>query len=71
MEQYKIRVFWGEELCSHTEELTQEELIEYPIDEDIYGIIEEYSFNTKEELAAFTKGVEACFGWEDYNIVEL
>ena len=57
MNTFTVRIRWG---TTQTQEET------YDNKDDA----QEYSFKTKEELAAFLMGIEETLGWGDYTIVE-
>lgn len=66
-----IKVAWGRE---NNEKLSELDEVKYKNwfkkHEKGYGI-EQYQFNTQEELNAFILGVEQSNGWDEYNICKL
>lgn len=65
---FAVKAFWGEEKVLEIEDIPDNELFNYPENGDDVVV---YKFATMAELEAFMKGVQACFGWQKYQIVEL
>lgn len=61
---YKIKVIFGEEQSTKYDNKQP-----FTIDE-INTNFETFVFDTQVEINAFKKGLEACYGWNAYRIIE-